>query len=304
MNKTVSTVGNKLTRMIHKTGFKLKKHSPEILIVTGGVSIVTGTILACKATLKVNDILDEHEETMQKIETAKEEKADVYSEKDAAKDELILKTQTAVKLVKNYIPSATLVIGGIVCMTAAYGIVRKRNVALMGAYKALETAFSDYRKRVIAEQGEEADNYYRYGMERIVDVHPDVEGKEGALQKGDIVVDGHTPSIYARFFDEASTCWSKEAFYNQTFLNTQQRIANDILHTKGFILLNEVYKMLGLPETKEGCIVGWLLSGDGDGYVDFGMYDVKRPAARDFVNGYERCVLLDFNVDGVIYDRI
>lgn len=302
MNKTLSNVGNKLTRIAHKTGFKLKKHSPEILITTGIISIATGTVLACKATLKVNDILDECAETKEDIAKARETHPDIYSEKDASKDELVLKTQTAVKLVKNYIPSATLVIGGIICMTAAYGIVRKRNAALMGAYKALETAFSDYRKRVIEDQGEDADRFYRYGMEKIE--KPTAEQKEKGIEKDDIVVDGHTPSIYARFFDEASTCWVKDASYNLMFLNTQQRMANDILHSKGFILLNEVYKMLGLPETKEGCIVGWLLDGDGDGYVDFGMYDVKRPAARDFVNGYERCVLLDFNVDGVIYDKI
>ena len=91
------------------------------------------------------------------------------------------------------------------------------------------------------------------------------------------------------------------------FLRAQQQYANDKLIAQGHLFLNEVYDMLGLPRTKAGAIVGWVYDDNnavGDNFVDFGIYDVHRETARDFVNGYERSILLDFNVDGVIYDLI
>lgn len=41
---------------------------------------------------------------------------------------------------------------------------------------------------------------------------------------------------------------------------------------------------------------------DNDNFIDFGVFDGDRPRARDFVNGYERSILLDFNVDGASAD--
>ena len=62
--------------------------------------------------------------------------------------------------------------------------------------------------------------------------------------------------------------------------------------------------MLGIPRTKAGQVVGWIFDKDnpiGDNYVDFGLLNTQN---EDFVNGYKRSVLLDFNVDGMILDRI
>ena len=50
-------------------------------------------------------------------------------------------------------------------------------------------------------------------------------------------------------------------------------------------------------------VVGWVL-GNGDNCIDFGIWDSANEKARDFVNGREGAILLDFNVDGVIYDLI
>jgi hypothetical protein len=40
----------KVTRAFHSAGFKIRKHSPEILIVAGVVGVVTSAVMACKAT--------------------------------------------------------------------------------------------------------------------------------------------------------------------------------------------------------------------------------------------------------------
>ena len=121
------------------------------------------------------------------------------------------------------------------------------------------------------------------------------------------VADPGEYSIYAKFFDDGCTGWTKDPEYNLMFLKDQQRYANDLLQSKGHLFLNEVYDMLGIPRTKAGQAVGWIYDEKnpvGDNFVDFGMYDMYNEKARDFVNGYERTILLDFNVDGNILDMI
>ena len=90
------------------------------------------------------------------------------------------------------------------------------------------------------------------------------------------------------------------------FLRKQQEWANELLKSRGHVFLNEVYDMLGIPRTKSGQIVGWVYNSNdeySDNYIDFGVYD-GGARSRAFVNGYEKAILLDFNVDGVIYDLI
>ena len=114
-------------------------------------------------------------------------------------------------------------------------------------------------------------------------------------------------SDYARFFDVGNPNWEKDSEYNLMFLKRQQAYANDKLKANGYLFLNEVYDMLGIPKSKAGQVVGWIYdpeNGSGDNYVDFGIYNVNREAARDFVNGYERTILLDFNVDGNIWEKM
>ena len=109
-----------------------------------------------------------------------------------------------------------------------------------------------------------------------------------------------TVSQYARFFDETCPSWSKNSEANLMFLKLQQQFANDMLKARGVLYLNEVYAMLGIPRTKAGQVVGWkydLENPSGDNYVDFGIFDEKN---KSFVNGFERSILLDFNVDGII----
>ena len=91
------------------------------------------------------------------------------------------------------------------------------------------------------------------------------------------------------------------------FLKKAESFANDKLRINGYLFLNEVYEMLGIPKTKAGQVVGWVYdekNASGDNFVDFGIFDINNPKARDFVNGYERVIILDFNVDGVILDLI
>lgn len=296
-----------ISKVAGRSGLVVRKLSPEILIATGIVGVVASTVLACRATLKVETLIDESQEKIGKIKTARETfEEDKYSDADYKKDMSIVYVQRGVDLLKLYGPAVTLGVASIACILGAHNVMKKRNVALMAAYKAIEQSFAGYRDRVIEEFGEDKDRQYRYGVheEQVTVIEEDAEGKKKKVKKTIEVVDPNQHSPYARFFDESSANWSKNAEHNMMFVRCQQNWANDLLHSRGHVFLNEVYDMLGLPRSQSGAVVGWVMSDGGDGFIDFGMYDVDNERGRDFVNGYERNILLDFNVDGVIYDLI
>jgi len=304
----LSKIGNVISRATGRTGLKIKKFSPEILIVTGVLGIATSTILACRATLKVEKVLDESSEKLAKIHYANENvNKSKYSVTDYRKDLTIAYGQTGFELYKLYAPSVTVSILSITSILCSYKILHKRNIALMAAYKGIEEAFVGYRKRVVAELGADKDRDFRYGMhsEKVTITETGEDGVEKKVKTTVKVLDkdGNATSLYARFFDECSSQWSKTPEYNLMTLKCQQSYANDLLNTRGHVFLNEVYEMLGLEHSQAGAVVGWV-KGNGDSFIDFGIYDTDSEACRAFVNGLERSILLDFNVDGVMYDKI
>ena len=300
---------NGLTRNLNRFGLTIKKHSPEILMVAGTVGVVTSAVMACKATLKVNDILDEAKDNIDKIHNVAEDKefADRYSEEDSKKDLAIVYAQTGIKLVKLYGPSILLGALSIGAMISSNRILTKRNIALAAAYTAVDTGFKDYRKNVVERFGEKVDKELKHNIKAktFETVTVDENGKEKKTKEEVDVCNGI--SDFARFFDEGSKYFTKDPEYNLMFLKMQQNYANDKLKSKGYLFLNDVYRMLDIPETKAGQIVGWFYDEDhptGDNYVDFGIYNTNREKCRDFVNGYESVILLDFNVDGNILEYI
>lgn len=309
MEKT--KISNNITRSLHKVGFKIKKHSPEILAVVGVVGVGATVVTACVATTKLSDILDETTDTIEKINetVANPDFADKYSEEDATKDKVIVYTQTSVKIAKLYAPSVILGVASVGCFLTSHNILRKRNIALAAAYATVDKGFKEYRSRVVERFGEALDQELRFNVKakEFEEVVINEKGEEEIVKKTVSVVDPNTYSDYARFFDEACPGWSKDPEYNLTFLKRQQNFANEKLQTNGFLFLNDVYEMIGIPKTKAGQIVGWIYDEKnpvGDNFVDFGIYDVNNEAKRDFVNGYERSILLDFNVDGNIWDKM
>lgn len=309
MNKT--EIMANLTRTFNRTGLKLKKHSPEILLAAGVVGVVASGVMACKATLKVEEIIDD---AKHKIDTIHEVSADPtmaekYSEEDSKKDLAIVYTQTAVKLVKLYGLSVALAGVSLGCIIGSNRILNKRNVALAAAYATVDKGFKEYRGRVIERFGKELDKELKYGIKakEIEEVSVDEKGKEVSTKSTVEVMDPNSYSPYSIIFDDGNTGWDPDPELTKYFLIQQQNWANDRLKAKGHLFLNEVYDMLGAKRTKAGAQVGWVYDEKnpvGDNYVDFGIFDIYNPKSRDFVNGYEKVIVLDFNVDGVILDLI
>jgi hypothetical protein len=179
---------------------------------------------------------------------------------------------------------------------------------LAAAYATVDKSFKEYRSRVVERFGKELDRELRYNIKakEVDEIVQNEDGTETVVKKTVNVADPNLYSDYARFFDEACPGWTKDPEFNLMFLKDQQRFANDKLKAQGYLFLNEVYDMLGIPRTKAGQVVGWIYDEKnpiGDNFVDFGIFNENITKARDFVNGYERVILLDFNVDGNIMDN-
>lgn len=289
-----------------KTVMKLKKHSPEILVVAGIAGTVVSAVLACKATTKVAEILDETKGTLDTIHEGMETGAingQEYTNEDGKKDTVVVYAQTGMKLAKLYAPAIILGTLSITSILASNNILRKRNVALGAAYAAIDKSFKEYRGRVIERFGEQVDTELKYGIKakkfEEIEVDPET-GKEKKVKKTVMVADPNLQSDYAVYFDSKSRNYETNPDYNRMFLKAQQAFANDKLQTRGHLFLNEVLDDLDLPRTPAGQIVGWTKDGP-DGYVNFRIVEVERETED---GRHEPALLLDFNVEGNIWEKM
>ena len=306
-----------MKKIINKVKFNVVKHSPEILMGIGIAGVVTSTVLACRSTLKVQEILDYKEKNMNNIKEVLSEEREDYTEEDARKDKTIIMTTTTIRIMKLYIPSVIIGAGSIACLLESHNVMRNRNAGLAAALAATTESFKQYRERVTEKYGDEVDKEMRYGIKK------EKKEKDGKKTKEEIVVgcDEKELSGYARYFNENNINWSDDPQFNLMFLRQNQNWANDKLISQGYLYLNDVYEALGFPKSKAGQVVGWVYDPNnnehGDNYVDFGIYDLNVKGYRDemtndtiaeerqdFVNGYRNSILLDFNVDGNIWETM
>ena len=308
----LSKAATKLSKVAGKAGLALQKASPELMLGVGVVGIVGAGVWACMNSFhKMPDIIEEAHETLDDIEGDYEEGSKPYK-KECAKA-LLHTTGEVIRIYSGPIILATFSIGMII---GSHVVLNRRYLGAAAAYKAVDEAYKNYRERIRNYLGEEKEEDIYYGREEKcfkkdgADISNDPNSGDPIItaEQGVTLNPKFNASPYAKFFDETSCMWKKDPSYNMMFLRCQQNFANDILNSRGHIFLNEVYDMLGIPRTKAGAVVGWILDGpDSHNFVDFGLYDCERhcgDGVRDFVNGYERSLLLDFNVDGIIYDKI
>ena len=304
--KNKTEIMKSVNGVVSKAVMKLKKHSPEILVVAGIAGTVVSAVLACKATTKVAEILDETKGTLDTIHEGMETGAingQEYTTEDGKKDTVVVYAQTGMKLAKLYAPAIILGTLSITSILASNNILRKRNVALGAAYAAIDKSFKEYRGRVIERFGEQVDTELKYGIKakkfEEIEVDPET-GKEKKVKKTVMVADPNLQSDYAVYFDSKSRNYETNPDYNRMFLKAQQAFANDKLQTRGHLFLNEVLDDLDLPRTPAGQIVGWTKDGP-DGYVNFRIVEVERETED---GRHEPALLLDFNVEGNIWEKM
>jgi len=269
----------------------LKKDSPHIFFVAGIVGVVVSTVLACRATLKLEETLDNIQGDLKNVNDV--EVTEIETEQEHKKDVGYVYVKSGLQIAKLYAPAVIIGAASITALTGSHVQLSRRNASLMAAYAIVQKAYEDYRERVQEELGKQRELELFRGEK--------TEAVEGSKE----LVKLHDPnklSPYSKIFDEYSREWEKDPELNRLFVQCQQNYANNLLHARGHVFLNEVYDMLGIDRTKAGAVVGWVISKDGgDNYIDFGIFN---PGTTNFVNGWERSIVLDFNVDGVIYDKI
>jgi hypothetical protein len=284
-----------LTRIGARAVVKSKLGSPRGLFIIGLIGVGAGTALAIRATLKVEPVLDDARNKLDDIHALPES----YSGPAKKQDLAVVYMETGYQLTKLYAPSIFATFLGVACLTKSHTLLSRRNAALTAAYAGLDNLYKAYRKRIQEEIGiEPEDRLYKSVVREVAEKELErapIKNNKGGLKD---------PSIYARFFDESSTHWNGVPEYNVVFLRAQQGFFNDMLHARGHVFLNEVYDQLGLERSRAGSVVGWSLDTEGDHHIDFGIFDGRTMEARDFVNGYNSRILLDFNVDGIITDKL
>lgn len=299
---------NKVTGSVRRFGFELKKHSPEILVVAGVVGTVASTVMACKATTKLSEILEESKEEIDMIHEApqKEELADKYDEDMMRKDLALVYFQTGVKVAKLYAPAAILGTLSITAMLTSNNILRKRNVALAAAFATVDKGFKEYRGRVVERFGEQVDYELTHNIKtkEIEEIVVDEKGKEKKVKKTIEVADPTVTNEYVKYFTRSNPYWDDCQDYVELLFNSQQSYANDRLRIEKVLTLNDVYESLGFQKTKAGMVVGWMLDEENensDNYVEFRVHKIYIPNED---GTEELAYAIDFNADGNIYKRM
>ena len=295
-----------LRKSFKKAQLTVRKHSPEILMVAGVIGTVAGAVMACKETLELGDVLDECKQ--EKIELEEQyAMCEEYSEDALKKDQVKLTIKQAAKIVKLYAPSVIMEITSIGVIFASNDIMRKRNASMAAAYATLNSMYKRYRQNVIESYGEEVDKDMRFGVKHEKVTEIDEDGNKVKIDARIVDLDNTALAIsdYSRFFQ--SGCRGFDASsgrYNLLYLKGIQAMFNNKLIADGYVMLNDVYRELGFDTIPEGWSIGWVYDETnpiGDNYIDFGLYEARNKNQRA-VNDWEPVILMDFNVDGNLYE--
>ena len=311
-NNWLSKVSTSAAKFAGKAEFTIKKNSPEILLGAGIVGFVGTIVLACKATCRADEVLEFHRRKIKDINDAKEiadadpEGEMTYDIELYRQDKAIRYLKTTGSLAKLYAPTIAVGTLSLACILTSRNIMQKRYLGVVAAYNGVSAAFEEYRKRVRDEYGEGLDKHFRYGT--TYDELPVYDENGKKTKEKEQVEKTETGMVIpnddsCRFFDSSNPNWDKNPTFSMMWLRGQQNILNDILHTRGHVFLNEVYDALGFPHTPQGAVLGWI-DGEGDNCIDFGLYDQNKENVRRFVNGVDNVIMLEFNHDGVIWDKI
>ena len=311
-NNWLSKVSTSAAKFAGKAEFTIKKNSPEILLGVGIVGFVGTIVLACRATCKADEVLEFHRRKIKDINDAKEI-ADADPEGEMSydielyrQDKAIRYLKTTGSLAKLYAPTIAVGTLSLACILTSRNIMQKRYLGVVAAYNGVSAAFEEYRKRVRDEYGEGLDKHFRYVT--TYDELPVYAENGKKTKEKEPIEKTETEMVIpnddsCRFFDSSNPNWDKNPTFSMMWLRGQQNILNDILHTRGHVFLNEVYDALGFPHTPQGAVLGWI-DGEGDNCIDFGLYDPNKESVRRFVNGVDNVIMLEFNHDGVIWDKI
>ena len=295
-----------LRKSFKKAQLTVRKHSPEILMVAGVIGTVAGAVMACKETLELENVLDECKQEKMELEE-QYAMCEQYSEDALKKDQVKLTIKQVAKIVKLYAPSVIMEATSIGVIFASNDIMRKRNASMAAAYATLNSMYKRYRQNVIESYGEEVDKDMRFGVKHEKVTEIDEDGNKVKVDARIVDLDNTALAIsdYSRFFQAGCKGFDESSGrYNLLYLKGIQAMFNNKLIADGYVMLNDVYRELGFDTIPEGWSIGWVYDEAnpiGDNYIDFGLYEARNKNQRA-VNDWEPVILMDFNVDGNLYE--
>lgn len=303
-------------KIASRVGLQLSKHAPEILTGLGVAGFIGTVALAIDETPAAIDILAETKKNLEAIDTlensdepdvAEKRKQYEYTHEKATAERREWQFNTVRKLLKNYWKALVLGTLSIAAILGAYNIMHSRTLAIAAIAEATQKAFTEYQQRVEERFGADVEKEIRYGLKKktinAVETLDDGTEEKTKIEKAEVRTGEPVWDCYTRIFDESNPNYKRGPGYNKNFLIGVQKQANDKFHMQGHLFLNELLDMLSFPRTPEGAVCGWV-EGNGDNYVDLGIFDSCYRPKADFINGYEQSVIMHFNCDGVIYNLI
>jgi hypothetical protein len=297
---SLSSIKTAVMVFTNRSLFVLKVNAPTIMVVGGCIGVGVSTVLACRATLKASDILDQHNTNLDDIALASETHPEQYSKNDRTKDLVTVYTHTTFEFIKVYGPAVVIGVASLACIIGGHNILKGRNAALAAAYKALDLGFKKYRKNVVDELGPDKDREFKYGSHKEEITVKDPETNENKKIYGNVAAKA---SVYSRVFDQSNVAWCDNTIYMEEFFRGQAFMWNQQLTAENPIFLNEVYKSLRLSVTEPGCTVGWLPHSNGDNKVEIDFWPIHIPSSNGS-GEWEFAYMLDFNVDGSIHNKL
>lgn len=298
----IKNVADKASVKLARVKPSVEKALPTVLIAGGCAGVGVAAWKACKATPEAKKAIQEFKERRDNLEVSE------VPEEEKREQVLSLYKEYGFKLVKLYAKPVGIGALSVTMVFLGHGKLKKEITTLTATAASIDKMYQEYRGRVIEKYGEQEDFNLRTGAHEVEvrEQTTDAKGKSKTVKKKELVADDICAnSVYSRIFDE-TICGSKDSDYMYMFLDAQQKFANRRLAAQGYLFLNDVLDALGYCRCKEGQVVGWIYDPDKDPehQIDFGIRDFSRETTRNLKNGFEHSIWLDFNVQGVIYDKL
>lgn len=314
----LKTLSRRVTNKVGRQVLTVRHHSPALLYGAGIIGVTTSVVLACRATLKLSDVLEEAEQKLEADKAHMRKSADIHGdeeshEKSVKNHTFSIQLNTAIQVVKLYAPAAVVLVTSVGAITGSHVILKRRNAALTAAYMVVDKGFKDYRKRVVEELGEEKDFEFRNGIEEREIVEEGPNGPETKVVRGLDPENLDDDRTYARTFGPDNVNWNPVGQNNQFYITMVQNQLNDLLDGRGYVFLSEAYDLLGFEPTKASQAVGWLSKPkinpetgkqENDGWIDFKIWANGIYQGKEWIRGNAQALRLDFNVDGPILDAL
>lgn len=299
---------SKVSLVIGKGTLLAKKFAPELMLAGGLAAVGTSFYFTVQASRKVDELIDSAKEDIEIVKEAEftpDEDGECtipYPENEKKMGVRVLRFRMVKDIAVLYAPAITTGAVGVGLILASYGILKKRNVALFAAYDLVDKSYKMYRSRVVDELGKEADLRFKNGAVKKKETQVNEKGKEVEVETYE--VPANVPSQYSVTIGRDNYNWERDYTKSDMlhWLLIQQNFANDLLHSRGHVFLNEIHDALGMKRTTAGQVVGWIRTSPED-RIDFNIQDLH--TITNSVEDYENeTFILDFNVDGIVYDLV